>query len=323
MPFPIVFGLLVAAGAIGVGTGIKGAVDVSTANEIGQNADRRLRSAQRYLEQQQQDTQWYMEQYGELLLKVHRNTIHDFVAFLESIENHVESDRYLRLLAQIGIHVPTLQQFKLDVVRAYELAGGALGAMGTGAAASAGTLGLVGLFGTASTGTAISALSGAAAKSATLAWLGGGSLASGGAGMAGGAAVLGGLAVAPALLIGGFYLASKGEEALTQAYRHKARIDIAITKIENQGTFLRCVQERIRELQSVVQRLDQQAQICLKSLHTATFSAQNTWHVQKLQRVGMLVSALAEISRTPIINTQGTLSWDSQQIYLKYRDVVI
>ena len=45
-------------------------------------------------------------------------------------------------------------------------------------------------FGTASTGTAISALSGAAAQSAALAWLGGGSLATGGGGMAAGTAFL-------------------------------------------------------------------------------------------------------------------------------------
>ena len=45
-------------------------------------------------------------------------------------------------------------------------------------------------FGTASTGTAISALSGVAAKSAALAWLGGGVLSAGGGGMAAGNALL-------------------------------------------------------------------------------------------------------------------------------------
>ena len=45
-------------------------------------------------------------------------------------------------------------------------------------------------FGTASTGTAISTLSGAAAQSAALAWLGGGTVAAGGGGVAGGSAFL-------------------------------------------------------------------------------------------------------------------------------------
>jgi hypothetical protein len=68
-----------------------------------------------------------------------------------------------------------------------------------GATAEGGTLALVGLFGHAGTGTAISGLSGIAAKSAALAWLGGGSLATGGGGMALGSLVLGGITLAPVL----------------------------------------------------------------------------------------------------------------------------
>lgn len=60
-----------------------------------------------------------------------------------------------------------------------------------------GAWGLVSLIGSASTGTAISSLSGIAATNATLAWFGGGSLATGGAGMAGGFWVLGGIVAAP------------------------------------------------------------------------------------------------------------------------------
>lgn len=61
----------------------------------------------------------------------------------------------------------------------------------------------VGTLATASTGTAIGSLSGAAATNATLAWFGGGSIASGGLGIAGGTAVIGGIIVVPALIITG------------------------------------------------------------------------------------------------------------------------
>lgn len=72
---------------------------------------------------------------------------------------------------------------------------GGIGAA-TGALASAATLGLVATLGTASTGTAIAGLSGAAATNATLAWIGGGSLAAGGGGVAAGSAIMtGGVAV--------------------------------------------------------------------------------------------------------------------------------
>lgn len=65
-----------------------------------------------------------------------------------------------------------------------------------------GAIGAVGLatsIGTAGTGAAISGLSGAAATNATLAWLGGGTIASGGFGIAGGMAVLGGIAALPVI----------------------------------------------------------------------------------------------------------------------------
>ena len=58
------------------------------------------------------------------------------------------------------------------------------------------TSGIVTTVGTASTGTAISSLSGVAARNATLAWLGGGTLAAGGLGIAGGAIVLGAIGIA-------------------------------------------------------------------------------------------------------------------------------
>jgi len=70
---------------------------------------------------------------------------------------------------------------------------------------------------TASTGTAISSLGGVAATNATLAWLGGGSIAAGGGGMALGSMVLGGIVAGPALAIFGHILGSKGEEALNNA----------------------------------------------------------------------------------------------------------
>lgn len=76
------------------------------------------------------------------------------------------------------------------------LAGGALAGYG----AWAGTYLAVGAFASASIGTAISGLSGAAATSATLAWLGGGSLAAGGGGVAAGTTVLSLIVAAPAIL---------------------------------------------------------------------------------------------------------------------------
>ena len=77
------------------------------------------------------------------------------------------------------------------------------------AAAEALTLATVSTFAVASTGTAISSLSGIAASNATLAWLGGGSIAAGGFGMTGGLVVL---------LGGGAVIGSAATYALYIAY---------------------------------------------------------------------------------------------------------
>ncbi|MBU1357667.1 MAG: hypothetical protein KKC79_13985 [Gammaproteobacteria bacterium] len=91
--------------------------------------------------------------------------------------------------------------FALEKIRYFDMQFDAALSVGVGSAAS-GALGLgswvlVSSLGSASTGAAIGGLSGVAATNATLAWFGGGALATGGAGMAGGAAVLGGIIALP------------------------------------------------------------------------------------------------------------------------------
>ena len=66
-----------------------------------------------------------------------------------------------------------------------------------GGTTALGAWGLVSMIGSASTGTTLSSLSGIAATNATLAWFGGGSLASGGAGMIGGFWAISGIVAAP------------------------------------------------------------------------------------------------------------------------------
>lgn len=73
-----------------------------------------------------------------------------------------------------------------------------------GAVAAVSALGGTAVLGTDSTGTAIASLHGAAAAGATLAHLGGGSVAAGGLGIAGGVAALGTTFAVPAIAAGGY-----------------------------------------------------------------------------------------------------------------------
>ena len=83
-----------------------------------------------------------------------------------------------------------------------------------GAGAYSGAFGLASLVGTAGTGTAIGTLSGAAAKSATLAWLGFGSMTAG-------------TLVLPAVMLAGGYL-------LLKAWKGKARPVESLAKVERE-----------------------------------------------------------------------------------------
>ena len=103
-------------------------------------------------------------------------------------------------------------------------AGYAAGAVAAGTATGAATLGLVTAFGTASTGTALATLSGPAYVHATLAALGGGSLATGGLGMAGGAAVLGAVVAAPMLAVASFAADRKIRSDYAEAMRWQSEV---------------------------------------------------------------------------------------------------
>jgi hypothetical protein len=169
-------------------------------------------------------------------------------------------------------------------------------ATASGALAGFAATGLVGALVTASTGTAISSLAGAAATNATLAWLGGGSLAAGGLGVAGGAWVLGGLIAGPALAVGGYMLASKAEEALTQAEAYAAKMDAACAKIDKAHEILHGIERNVDELRSVIAELVER----FERVKTDDLSDKNRVH-----QMILIGKALKELLNLPILNDQG------------------
>jgi len=102
-----------------------------------------------------------------------------------------------------------------------------------GATAAAAAYGATAAFASASTGAAISTLSGAAATSATLAALGGGSLATGGMGMAAGTMLLSGLIAAPILIAAGAFAVYKGRKWRREAREHGEALDEALHVLED------------------------------------------------------------------------------------------
>ncbi|MDI1433254.1 hypothetical protein [Polyangium sorediatum] len=185
--------------------------------------------------------------------------------------------------------------------------GGAMTAISAGSATAAGALALAGTVGVASTGTAIGSLSGAAATNATLAWLGGGSLAAGGFGMAGGTLIVGGLAVAPAVAVAGFVIEVHGQKALTAAATHAAALEMAIARMSNEIALLHGVRQRIDELQRVGQGLHHGLKdilVCLEMIRD-DFDSNDPDHLARLSLGFQYARALADVLRVPIVPGNG------------------
>lgn len=239
MPLPlVVWGL--GAAAAGLGLGVKAACDNNKANDVNEEAESIIYAATQKLENTKKETNGALENYGQDKLDVFSTHIGTFVQLYDKIRN--TELRRSKELDNLQLGNFTSVSFA-DIKDSYNTlssitqgftvgaAGGALAAYG----AYAGTMS----FAAAGTGAAISGLSGVAATNATLAWLGGGTLASGGAGIAGGVAVLGGLVAAPASLIFGGIFAAKASQKLSEARtnRYNAReyedeVDIVCDKLD-------------------------------------------------------------------------------------------
>lgn len=315
MPVPFIFGTVAGVTALyGAIKGVKGAMDHSSANEINDNAHSIVDNANNKVNQQREATNVVLRDYGERKLRAFNGVIADFI------------DTFGRLKNVDTIHTPELEKLNLgdfstvslDGLRSdYELlksSGLGLGAgLGGGAALAFGAYNGTMLLATASTGTAISTLGGAAATNATLAWLGGGSLAAGGGGMALGSMVLGGIVAGPALAIFGHIVGNKGEEALNNArsnleqaktIRNEANLMVgklaAIEKVTSlaNSTFSTVSSHLRRAVSDLKKVLDAEGE------NYQAFSAENRETVFRSVKFAQLIKAMID---TPILDQDGNL----------------
>ncbi|MDX5630667.1 MULTISPECIES: hypothetical protein [Brenneria] len=219
MPIPIIIGAVAAAAGIyGIAKGVSGAIDQSNATDINESAQSMVDSINQEIDNSRKATNNTIEDYGQRKLRAFNGVVSDFIETFGRLKNVnlVESPELEKLNA--GDFTTTTLTGLQQNYQMLKDAGLGLGAgMSSGAALAFGAYNGTMLLATAGTGTAISTLSGVAATNATLAWLGGGTLAAGGYGMAGGMMVLGGIVAGPALAIFGHIMGNKGEEALNNA----------------------------------------------------------------------------------------------------------
>ncbi len=287
MPLPILlWGAAAGLAATGIIKG-KDALDtLDTAKRMGQNAERRHREAKEELEEKRQEVSATFQELGEQKKEIFQDQIKHIVEMIKKNKDAKSTLEGFETTFTIE-EVKSLQNMvNLSIELDTNLASSAMG----GALAGLGAYGSVGWLATASTGTAISSLSGVAASNATLAWLGGGSLAAGGFGMAGGMIALGGIVAGPALAIGGFMLASKAEEAITQAREYRDQVDTAIEKIDLMKVGLEGLEENAHELSDALNKMVERFE------QVKTFDISDKAAMQKMFAVGRGLKDLLDIS---------------------------
>lgn len=270
IPF-VLKGAAVAAGAVGVGAAAHGAKKMKDANDTMKTVQSRHAGNMARFEKENEKTTKDMDKLGTLELEI----LHSFSEFsdvFEQIKNRPTFETY----SKNGVTLPKYDGEKVKEVSVGAgvllggLGGAGLGAAGGFAAAGATTAAVMAL-GTASTGTAIASLSGAAATNATLALLGGGTLAAGGGGMAAGAAALGAATLGVGLLVGGIIFSFTGGKLSNKADEAQAQMESAERKINiicNYLVDLRSTSNRYYETLSKVNDIYQQHLNGLKSIVT-------------------------------------------------------
>ena len=272
-----------------------------------------------------------LEAFGKFRLEAMHNTIGAFLKSLERIGKKY-NEKEFEFLKSVDISENELTDMKKidmqasDALKTMGVAGG------FGAVALAGTPVLVTnavmAIGAASTGTAISSLSGVAATNATLAWLGGGSLAAGGGGMAAGAAVLTGITVGAtasvALLALGAGASAFYSKKNTESEQYLAEISIWAAENRRSWVAIDAIKQRVFEVQDVTRKLELRSMVMLENLSAIAdnFDRQNTDHVTLLQQCTLLTKAMSELAQTPLIDKEGNFN-ESAKIVITSTEKVL
>lgn len=271
MPIPLILGAAaVAAGLFGLKEHYDASENNSMAESLISNAQYDYDNAKNSLEVQRDSTSSQLDTLGETKIKAWSENIGNFLEVFNKFKNvtikgeaHIDSN----LLKDADFTgTANLKDMQVAAMKATEILTAGAGSIGAGALAGVAAYGGTMMLATATTGTAISALSGVAATNATLAWLGGGSLAAGGLGVAGGTCVLGGIVAGPILALSGLISASKAEENLAQAEETAAKARDAIEKMETMRSFLGSVSEIGENYNSFITNFSRQCDIALDDL---------------------------------------------------------
>jgi len=320
MAVPIIIGLGAAAvSAYGVKKGVDAKGDFDSAKKMNRQANEIYESAQERLETNRELAQNALEQLGETKLSIYNDSIISFVKSFQKIKNIDFQELNIDGESMTPPDVSELKQLCDSSLQLQDAVKGGVTALGAGGLAGFAAYGSVGTLATASTGTAIGSLSGAAATNATLAWLGGGSLASGGMGVAGGTTVLGGIVAAPVLAVGGMILASKAEAAKEDAYSNRLKAELAAEQMETAMTVTSAIEKQFIDMDRVLNKLNDIFQPLYAVFQELVERSVNYLQYSKIDKKCVYatvatIQTLKMLLDTPMLNDEGLPTQFSKDI---------
>lgn len=230
MPLPFILaGIAVASAGVGVKKGLEARNKNNRAKDIVSNTKVLINETETKVKISKGSCDKALQVLGKAKLEG-MESLNRFVVIFNKIKNIEVNSANLNDLNDIYISKEELEKMKKLGDFGLEVSTGLAQGCVAGGLAAIGAYGGTMAFATASTGTVISGLNGVAATNATLAALGGGSLAAGGFGMIGGATVLGGLAAGAAIGITGFTMNSKAKANLENARSEYSRAKVVCEK---------------------------------------------------------------------------------------------
>lgn len=321
----IPFLILGAAGVTaltGIGKGVGAIRKNKKAKSINAEAQSVVRSAKTSATRAKNRSAKALETLGKTKLDVLNGSMKEFVNTFEKIHSITFTDsKELSEFGQYHMDKQQLADLKEMGNLASSVLGGVVGGAGVGALTAFGAYGATMTFASASTGTAIASLSGAAASNATLAFLGGGSLAAGGMGMVGGTMVLGGVVAGPALCVLGLVMNASARKNLDNAYANLAEAKKLAESLHVVATLCKGVKQRADMFTSLLNCLNSEFAVLIEKMKRITvaqgFDYQKyTEEEQKNIVAAMaLAKAIKQVLDTPILTESGAVTETSQQVY--------
>lgn len=326
MPLPIIPGLIALAFGVGAKKAYDAHSDNKTANEVNKEANNIIIVATDEANDARESCNKALQNLGDKKILILDSSIQRFLKGFTRIKNVDFSDsKGLNELNKIKFDDNTIKELKEMQSMASAIAGG----IATGAATAFGAYGATMTFAATSTGTAISALSGAAATNATLAWLGGGSLAIGGGGMAAGTAVLGGLVAAPALLVFGLVASSKASAKKDEAYANLAEARKYREEMNTVETLCYGMEKRADMFSKLLTNLDEMFKPLIEKMYDilidngADYSKYSIEAKKYIAEIVAVAVAIKSILDTPILTDDGKLTTESENVVNNIREFLV